>query len=149
MAKISIHIPDEVLDRVREYKDRINISRICSTALLKEVKVISDVPPMVEQTRKLISRLRGEIHRSELDSFNLGVKLAQDFLGSISLDQLRAWGTMSFSSKRSLVFPEAVEDFIEQGTLENRFSSPFHRPSFAKGWLSVMRRTWETVNDKV
>ena len=76
MAKISIHIPDEVLDKVRQHKDKLNISKVCSNALLKEVEVISNVPPMVEETRKLIERLRKDLHQQHLESFNLAIEAA-------------------------------------------------------------------------
>jgi hypothetical protein len=149
MAKISIHIPDDVLEQVREHKDRINISKICSTALLKEVEVISNVSPMVEETKKLIERLRKETHQSHIESFNLGVSLAQDFLPTVNQEQLRYWGALIFSERKRLVFPEDIEDYIEHSSLENRFQYPFHRSSFTKGWLSVMKRTWETVKENL
>ncbi|MBU2560753.1 MAG: hypothetical protein KKD17_00495 [Nanoarchaeota archaeon] len=149
MAKISIHIPDDVLARVREHKDSLNISKVCSNALLKEVEMIANVPPMVEQTRKLIERLRSDVHSQHMESFNLGVRLAQDFLSRSSYDQLRYWGSMVFSEKKRFVLPEEIEDYIERCSLEKRFRHPFHRNSFVRGWLGVMQRTWETVKDKV
>jgi hypothetical protein len=149
MAKISIHIPDDVLERVRQHKDRLNISKICSNALLKEVEVVSNVPPMVEQTRKLIEKLQKDMHRQQVESFNLGISLAQNFMEKVSYDQLRYWGSIVFSDRKRLVLPEEIEDYLEKSSLENKFKSPFNRPSFNKGWLTVMRRTWETVKDKI
>ena len=149
MAKISIHIPDEVLKKVRQHKDRLNISKICSAALLKEVEVISNVPPMVNETKKIIDRLRKDMHKQQIESFNIGIKLAQTYISKVNYEQLRHWGSVVFSEKKRFVLPEAIEDYIEQCSLENRFKYPFNRHSFVKGWLTVMRRTWETVKDKI
>lgn len=149
MAKISIHIPDDVLAKVRQHKDSLNISKVCSNALLKEVEVISNVPPMVEQTRKLIEKLRQDTHQRNLESFNLGVRLAQEYLMKASYEELRHWGSVVFSEKKSFVFPEGVEDYLERCSLENRFRYKFNRTSFTRGWLGVMKRTWETVKEKV
>ena len=149
MAKISIHIPDNVLEKVRAHKDRLNISKICSNALLKEVEIVSNVPPMVEQTRKLIEKLRKDMHRQQVESFNLGISIAQNFLKKVSYDQLRYWGSIVFSERKRLVLPEEIENYLEKESLENKFKMPFNRQAFNKGWLTVMRRTWETVKDKI
>lgn len=148
MAKISIHIPDEVLERVREHKDRLNISKICSGALLKEVELVSNVSPMVDATRKLIDRLRNDMHKQQVESFNIGTSLAQGYVEKVSYDQLRYWGSLVFSERKRLVLPEEIEDYIEKCILEKKIKA-FRREAFIKGWLTVMRRTWETVKDKI
>ena len=149
MAKISIHIPDDVLEKVRQHKDKLNISRVCSNALLKEVEVVSNVPPMVDETKKVIDRLRGELHKQQVESFNMGVSMAQKFVSNVSYEQLRYWGSLVFSERKRLVLPEDIENLLEKYSLEKKFKTPFHRNSFVKGWLTVMRRTWETVRDKI
>ncbi|MFH1668908.1 MAG: hypothetical protein ABIA62_03195 [Candidatus Woesearchaeota archaeon] len=149
MAKISIHIPDEVLKRVRENKDRLNISKVCSTALLKEVEVLSNVDPMVEQTRKLIDRLRKDTHKQHLESFNLGVRMAQDHMSKTSFEQLQFWGTMPISDKSRIILPEDIENILEKRTLDGNMSHPLHRASFFRGWHNVMKQTWSTVKDKI
>jgi hypothetical protein len=149
MAKISIHIPDETLLKVRTHKDRINISRICSNALLREVEIISNVPPLVEETQKLIDRLARETHTKHIESFNLGTLLAQKYLAKATYEQLQYWGSLVFSKQKHLILPEEIENHLENRALEKKFKHPLHRPSFTKGWLSIMRSTWETVKDKV
>ena len=149
MAKISIHIPDDILERVKVHKDRLNISKICSTALLKEVEVIANLPPLIEETRKLIDRLRKDTQKQHIESFDLGIKMAQGYMSKVSFEQLRFWGTMTQIEMKRLVLPEKIEDKLEKYSLDNKFTHPLHRPSFARGWLSIMKRTWETVKDKV
>lgn len=149
MAKISIHIPDDVLDKVREHKDSLNISRICSSALLKEVELIADVPSLVQETRKLISRLRSELHDREVESFDFGVQLAEAYLSRVSHDQLMTWGSLKFSEKKTLAFPEDIEDHIEKCELDGVLNHRLQRAAFTRGWLSVMKQSWETVKDKL
>lgn len=135
--------------KVKENKHRINISRVCSAALLKEVEMVSNLPPMLSETERLIARLRDDMQKQHVESFNLGVKLAQAYLSRISHDQLSYWGSLVFSDSKKLVLPEEVDDYIERCSLERKFKHPLHRPSFAKGWLGVMKRSWETVRDKI
>ncbi len=149
MAKISIHIPDDVLVKVREYKDKLNISKVCSTALLKEVEVLANVDPMVEQTRKLIERLRKDTHKQHLESFNLGVRFAQDHMAKTSFEQLQFWGTQNITEKSRIVLPEEVENHLEKCALDGSMKQPLHKQSFFKGWHNVMKRTWSTVKDKI
>jgi hypothetical protein len=148
LAKMCIHIPDGILAKVKENKHRMNISRVCSAALLKEVEVVSNIPPMVSETERLIGRLRDEMQKQHIDSFNLGVKLAQAYLSRITPDQLSYWGSLVFSEGKKLILPEEVEDYIERCSLEKKFKHPLHRPSFSRGWLGVMNRAWTTVKDK-
>ncbi|MBW2967499.1 hypothetical protein KY362_03360 [Candidatus Woesearchaeota archaeon] len=151
MAKISIHIPDEVLEKVRQHKDSLNISKVCSAALLREVEIIADVPALVDETRKLLTRLRDNLHARQKESFDLGVSLAQAYLSKASHDQLQYWGSLVFSERKRLVFPEDVEDYLERHSLKKdaRPGPSLHRPSFTKGWLAVMQRTWATVKDRI
>ncbi len=148
MAKMSIHIPDEILAKLQPHKDRMNISRVCSAALLKEVEVLENIPPLVDETRKMIDRLRGEVHKNNVDSFNLGVKLARAFMSRVTFEQLRFWGSFVFSERKNIVLPEEVEDYIERCMLEHKFRN-FHKPSFSRGWLSVMKGAWESAKDRI
>jgi len=116
---------------------------------MREVEVLSSVPPMVEETRKLIDKLRSDMNRQQVDSFNMGVSLGRAYLSKVSIEQLRFWSEISVSENRKVTLPEGVEEYIERGLLEHKFKHPFHRVSFNKGWLSVMKRSWETVKDKV
>jgi hypothetical protein len=147
MAKISIHIPDGILAKVRQHKDRMNISKVCSTALLKEVEVISSVPPLVDETRRLIERLRKDVGRQQLESVDLGTRLAKGYLPKLTMEQLRYWGSLK-DSERNVVLPEEIEDYIERISLEKKISD-IHRQSLLRGWSIVMKRTWETVRDRV
>jgi len=149
MAKISIHIPDDVLAKVRKHKDRLNISRVCSNALLKEVEIVSNIPPMVDETKALIERLRQGMQAQQLTSFNLGVKLAQSYMSKVSYDRLRASGTFVPSNNKPIVLPNEVEEYLERFSLEKKSKHPLHRQSFLRGWHVVMKRTWETVKDKI
>ena len=150
MAKMSIHIQDEVFERIRPYKDRINISRVCSAALSKEIEIFSSVPNEVRNTQSLILRLRKGMHEQKKESFNLGVAMERLYTKDITYEELNEWGSKGYSKNEAYYFPEEVEDKIEKYLLEeDNKLSVLDREAFIQGWLTVMKKTWEIVRDKV
>jgi len=150
MAKMSIHIQDEIVEKIRPYKDMVNISKICATALLKEIEILSNVPNEVKNMQTLILRLRRNMGLQKKESFNLGVVIARLYTKDIKYDELKDWGSRSYSKKENYYFPEEVEDKIERYLLEEENKiNDLDRESFAQGWLTVMKNTWEMTKNKI
>jgi len=149
MAKISIHIQDQVLDKIKPYKERINISRVCSSALLKEIEVFSAVPTEVANMQSLIIRLRKDITKRKRESFNLGMAMARLYSSNITYEELQEWGKKTYSNNDEYYFPEEVEDKIERYLLEGANKHPFDRKAFSQGWSTILRKTWDTVRNRV
>lgn len=149
MAKISIHIQDQVLDRIKPYKERINISKVCSRALLKEIEVFAAVPKEVATMQNLITRLRNDLNRQKQESFNLGIAMAKLYTSRISYEELSEWGKKMYNNRDEYYFPEEIEDKIERYLLEGGNKHPFDRKAFSQGWVTIMKKTWETIKAKV
>ena len=61
MAKMSIHIQDDILEKIKPYKDMINVSKVCATALMKQVEIYSSIPKEVRNMQSLVLRLRKDM----------------------------------------------------------------------------------------
>ena len=46
-TRLSITIPNDLAKRLEPYRDRINISKVCSECLEKELSVLADLPQEV------------------------------------------------------------------------------------------------------
>ena len=149
MAKMSIHIQDEILEKVRPYKDMMNVSKVCAAALMREVEVFSSIPREVRNMQTLVLRLRKEMNLQKRESFTFGMAMARLYLQKISYKELSDWGTRTYSNKE-YYFPEEIEDKIEKYLLdENTKLVAFDRPSFIQGWSTIMKKTWESTRNKV
>jgi len=149
MAKISIHIQDQVLEKIKPYKERMNISKVCSQALLKEIEVFSLVPSEVANMQSLILRLRKDINNKKKESFNLGMAMARLYSSNITYEELTEWGKKNYSKNEEYYFPEEIEDKIERYLLEGGSKYPFDRKAFSQGWMTILRKTYETIKNKV
>lgn len=147
---MSIHIQDEVLDKIKPYKDMINVSKVCANALLKQVEIYTSIPKEVRNMQTLVLRLRKDMSAQKKECFNLGMAMARLYLKKISFKELNDWGTRSYSDNGSYYFPEEVEDKIEKYLLdEDSNINVFDRSAFIQGWSTIMTKTWESTKNKI
>jgi hypothetical protein len=59
MARLNITIPDALYARLEQHRDRINISKVCATALEKEVTMLDGQPNITDpRIARLVQRLQ-------------------------------------------------------------------------------------------
>ncbi len=62
--RVNISIPDALHERVERVRDRVNVSRVCTTALEREVDMLEARPSVAEQKiAQLVERLKGSSQR--------------------------------------------------------------------------------------
>lgn len=60
MARLNITIPDALYERLEQVRDHVNISKICATALEKELTLLEGRRPITDpRIARLLSRLQG------------------------------------------------------------------------------------------
>lgn len=147
---MSIHIQDEVLEKIKPYKDMINVSKVCATALLKQVELYTLIPKEVRNMQSLVLRLRKDMSAQKKESFNLGMAMARLYTKKITFKELSDWGSRSYTSRETHYFPEEVEDKIEKYLLdEDNNLTTFDRAVFIQGWSTIMKKTWEAAKNKI
>lgn len=81
MARLNITVPDALYARLEQLRDRINLSKVCATALEKEVMMLEGQPsitdPRIAQLLQRLQSTRERWHqRGYEDGINWAVELA-------------------------------------------------------------------------
>src|SRR5258708_13208089 len=64
MARLNITLPDVLYARLEQLRDRINLSKVCATALEKEVTMLEGQPPITDpRIAQLLQRLQSTRER--------------------------------------------------------------------------------------
>jgi hypothetical protein len=64
MARLNLTIPDSLYERLERVRDRVNISKICATALEKELTMLEGRRPITDpKIAQLLQRLQGAHER--------------------------------------------------------------------------------------
>jgi hypothetical protein len=64
MARLNITLPDVLYARLEQLRDRINLSKVCATALEKEVTMLEGQPPITDpRIARLLQRLQSARER--------------------------------------------------------------------------------------
>lgn len=62
--RVNISIPDALHERVERVRERLNVSKVCTRALEREVDMIEARPSMIDPTiAQLVERLKGSTQR--------------------------------------------------------------------------------------
>ena len=79
MARLNITIPDVLYARLEQLRDRINLSKVCATALEKEVTMLEGQPPITDpRITHLLQRLQGARERWYQRGYEDGIQWAVD-----------------------------------------------------------------------
>ena len=79
MARLNITLPDVLYARLEELRDRINLSKVCATALEKEVTMLEGQPPITDpRIARLLQRLQSARERWHQRGYEDGIQWAVD-----------------------------------------------------------------------
>src|SRR5581483_7385310 len=79
MARLNITIPDVLYARLEQLRDRINLSKVCATALEKEVTMLEGQPPITDpRIAQLLQRLQSTRERWHQRGYEDGIQWAVD-----------------------------------------------------------------------
>src|ERR1700681_1995019 len=78
MARLNITIPDVLYARLEQLRDRIHLSKVCATALEKEVTMLEGQPITDPRIARLLQRLQGTRERWYQRGYEDGIQWAVD-----------------------------------------------------------------------
>src|SRR2546423_15325985 len=79
MARLHITLPDVLYARLEQLRDRINLSKVCATALEKEVTMLEGQPPITDpRIAQLLQRLQSTRERWHQRGYEDGIQWAVD-----------------------------------------------------------------------
>ena len=79
MARLNITLPDVLYAHLEQLRDRINLSKVCATALEKEVMMLEGQPPITDpRIAQLLQRLQSTRERWHQRGYEDGIGWAVD-----------------------------------------------------------------------
>src|SRR6266568_8877169 len=79
MARLNITLPDMLYARLEQLRDRINLSKVCATALEKEVTMLEGQPNITDpRIAQLLQRLQSTRERWHQRGYEDGIEWAVD-----------------------------------------------------------------------
>ena len=144
-TRINISIPEDLHARIQNFKEMINVSKVCQEALERAVSRLETRKPL-ENYEKLAERIVQEkmiIFKTWFErGFDAGLKNAQttysydDFMQVVNKDKLPA-------EDDYLITAESVDLIISEPV------NKFDHEAFVKGYKCGVLKIWGEIKDKV
>jgi hypothetical protein len=125
MARLNITLPDVLYTRLEQLRDRINLSKVCATALEKEVTMLEGQPNITDpRIARLLQRLQSTRERWYQRGYEDGIQWAVELA---TRDELQSVAThLAERDGRQL-----AAFFQKRGTIETQAGPP---PSLSHGF---------------
>ena len=149
-TKLTITIPDDLAERLKPWRERMNISRICSEAIAKEVAILANLPQEVRELTDLIAKLRVEKAESQQRDYQTGFENGVNYGKRAAYKELVAWGNELPEGGTLLAgkdyLPEWAEDHLND-MLEEGWVLDWEW--YVRGWRAGMASIWRLIEDKI
>ena len=161
MARVTVYLSDELSERLNRYRDKLNISGICSTAIEKEIRILEDLPEdrkdmdeIVAQVRERILRLREDKRKEERvwfkKGYEAGLKWARE---EADYEGLRKYGEGmpvvehgTSGAKRTRYIRSREEIMVRKAAGDCPSDMLVY---YEEGWMKGVQAVWELVKDKL
>ena len=154
MGRISISLPDSLLDKLEPIKDGINISKLCREALEQRVAAYHRAASRNGNDLDfdaLVHRLRGEWELFGGKFEQLGKDNAAAWLSIASYLEIQDVATHSHSDgMRKYKLPRAAFSAMKQDMQEVKLSCDGPQAVVYKtAWLDYVKAVWSQVVDRI
>jgi hypothetical protein len=143
MARLTVSVPQDLYDRLDQWRDRLNISKVCQEALAREVRRLEEVPADARALGDLVERLSQEKADGERHWFNQGVSDGMTWAQGASYVDLR-----SAAEKGQVATPE-VASAIRRALARYADQAGFDRSGYTSGWAFAASEVWRRVETKL
>ena len=156
MAKLNISISDDLAKRLEPYRDRLNLSRIASDCIEREVAALEAVPDMTRNLEALIAKLRQQKREVGAKSRQMGVEDGMEYAATadyeqfLELDKTNRQGYLLNVINNEIEYafnflPEDVRDEL-RGRADDDIDD---LDECCAGWLDGFLGVWEQVRGKL
>jgi len=154
MARISISIPDKLMQRLEPIKDNINISKLCRGALEQRIAAFERAARRegdVLDLDGLVLRLRQEKDASGVQFEDVGRQNAVAWLNTVSYVEFKNVAEASDSSNMDKYkLPRAAFRGMKQDMAEaNAGCEGAPAVTYKTAWLDHVRSVWAQVVDRL
>ena len=154
MARISISIPDKLMERLEPIKDNINISRLCREALEQRLKAFERAARRdgdVLDLDSLVLRLREEKDASGVQFEDVGRQNAVAWLNTVSYVEFKnvAEALDSSNTDRYKLPRAAFRGMREDMAEANAGCEGDQAVTYKTAWLDHVRSVWAQIVDRL
>ena len=154
MARISISIPDKLMQRLEPIKDNINISKLCREALEQRITAFERAARRegdVLDLDSLVLRLRQEKDASGIQFEDVGRQNAVAWLNTVSYVEFKNVAEASDSPNMDKYkLPRAAFRCMKQDMAEsNAGCEGTPAVTYKTAWLDHVRSVWAQVVDRL
>jgi hypothetical protein len=151
MPSTSFYLPDDVALELERYKDRLNVSQVCTRAVREKIAQLQLLDRSVQDADANIERLRREKATAHAEDEIDGRRAAARYVTKIDYTTLRT------ISGFDLTKPVPLSGQLES-TLEDEFIADMvgatedlmaDRDIWTKGWLAFMQEYWARIKDQL
>jgi hypothetical protein len=143
---LNITVPDELYERIENWRERLNLSRICQDAISRELDKLELVPEDVRRMQEALSRLGKEKAKVERSCFRMGVYDGLDWARQADYVALKRWGEQTPQA-------EALEEVLggpaADAAASHRDKADWHAQPYAEGWIAGVHQFWERAKNRL
>ncbi|MCK6461851.1 MAG: hypothetical protein L6Q95_18380 [Planctomycetes bacterium] len=160
-TRLNITIPDELFERLEAYRDRMNISAVCASALETELVTMAKLAKIKRKDlQDAVERLRKEresaADTSRQQGLGDGVEMTKG--GSVGYRKIKWFvadgearaDAFDFPSVRDRLFAdELMRDFARDTEDPRNPTPPDDWDSYWDGFAEGVLKVWEEIGDEV
>ena len=147
-SRISISLPDDVIEKLQEHKTDINVSGICRAALEHELE-IRELVQSATAREKMIRKLRHQKREFMKECFDEGRKFAKDQIEHLSYEDFITL-SVGYDKIDQDWFKERFDGFFDQVLKDISDVIPrFDETAFIQGWVSGVNDFFKRINPKL
>jgi post-segregation antitoxin (ccd killing protein) len=145
--KVTITVPDDLAERLDPWRDRMNISKVCSRAISQEIKDLEGTSQWSDEFGLVVDRLRFEKAGGNWRDYNRGYERGLEYaleLAGLAEFEWAAEQTSDEAGPKTL--PSEAETRLDRLIQDGRVDD---QASYRKGWLTGMLEVWDEVKDRL
>jgi predicted CopG family antitoxin len=170
VKKITISVPDDLHEKMQEWKGEFNFSKVFQQAMSEQIekreRFISKLEEY-EDIDAIIKRLRKENEEESMDLFNDGKTAGVEFAKHANLQEIKYALKWKFPNTRSrnvinwnpcndeligIYFQDAINDnpaLALEETIQHNYVPSKNLIKWLKGWKEGVKDFWLMVKDKI
>ena len=157
MARVTVNIPNDLMNRLTPLKDLLNMSQVCRDALQARIETYERIKGNIQNdvAESLVERMRIEKDKSRELSYTQGEEDGEQWATrEASYDDLITWANMSGQADvDGVLFPHdidaAEERFYDAIEGVSEAGRVLHNDSYSSGFRVAVTPVWDRVEDKV
>lgn len=142
MARLTVSVPQDLHARLENWRDRLNISRVCQEALERELRRLEELPEDAKALTGLVERLAREKADGERHWFSQGVSDGMNWTRRAAYADLRA-------AVETTEPTPPVDIAIRNGMSSYTDVAGFDEESYVGGWRFAASEVWRRVKTKI